>query len=80
MCKSRIRNKHSFWNLLNLEVKFPDRSPTMLPAHDDEETDTQSNMDKDMFIASARENFGSKGAKEAQEVLGRVIRQASSLW
>lgn len=39
---------------------------------DDEETDTQSNLDKDLFIASARESFGSKGAKEAQEVLGRV--------
>ena len=39
---------------------------------DDEETDTQSNLDKDLFIASARESFGYKGAKEAQEVLGRV--------
>ncbi len=39
---------------------------------DDKETDTQSNLDKDLFIKSARENFGSKGAKEAQEVLGRV--------
>mgnify|MGYP000873479674 FL=1 len=39
---------------------------------DDKETDTQSNLDKDLFIASARESFGYKGAKEAQEVLGRV--------
>lgn len=39
---------------------------------DNEETDTQSNLDKDLFIAVARDNFGSKGAKEAQEVLGRV--------
>ena len=39
---------------------------------DDEETDTRSNLDKDLFIASARESFGYKGAKEAQEVLGRV--------
>ena len=39
---------------------------------DDEETDTQSNLDKDLFISSARESFGYKGAKEAQEVLGRV--------
>lgn len=39
---------------------------------DDEETDTQSNLDKDLFIASARESFGYKGAKEAQEVLGQV--------
>lgn len=27
---------------------------------------------QDMFILEAKENFGSKGAKEAQEVLGRV--------
>lgn len=39
---------------------------------DDEETNSQSNIDKDFFIESARENFGSKGAKEAQEILGRV--------
>lgn len=39
---------------------------------DDEETDTQSHIDEDMFIADARDKFGAKGAKEAQEVLGRV--------
>lgn len=39
---------------------------------DEDVTDKQSNIDEDMFIAEARENFGSKGAKEAQEVLGRV--------
>ena len=36
------------------------------------ETDSQSHIDQDMFILEAKENFGSKGAKEAQEVLGRV--------
>ena len=39
---------------------------------DDEETDKQSRIDEDMFLAEARKQFGSKGAKEAQEVLGRV--------
>ena len=33
---------------------------------------SQSHIDQDMFILEAKENFGSKGAKEAQEVLGRV--------
>ena len=36
---------------------------------DDQETNTQSHIDEDMFLAEAREQFG---AKEAQEVLGRV--------
>lgn len=39
---------------------------------DEDETDSQIHIDKDMFILEAKENFGSKGAKEAQEVLGRV--------
>src|SRR5699024_2683242 len=39
---------------------------------DDEETDKQSRIDEDMFPAEARKQFGAKGAKEAQEVLGRV--------
>src|SRR5699024_11147693 len=39
---------------------------------DDEETDKQSRIDEDMFLAEARKQFGDKGAKEAQEVLGRV--------
>ena len=39
---------------------------------DESETDSQSHIDQDMFILEAKENFGSKGAKEAQEVLGRV--------
>lgn len=39
---------------------------------DDEEIDSQKHIDKDIFIAEAREQFGAKGAKEAQEVLGRV--------
>ena len=39
---------------------------------DEDETDTQSQIDNDLFIMEAREKFGSKGAKEAQDVLGRV--------
>lgn len=39
---------------------------------DDEETDKQSRINEDMFLAEARKQFGAKGAKEAQEVLGRV--------
>ena len=39
---------------------------------DDQETNTKSHIDEDMFLAEAREQFGAKGAKEAQEVLGRV--------
>lgn len=39
---------------------------------DDEKSNTQSHIDEDMFLAEAREQFGAKGAKEAQEVLGRV--------
>jgi transcriptional regulator with XRE-family HTH domain len=39
---------------------------------DEDETDTQIQIDNDMFIMEAREKFGSKGAKEAQDVLGRV--------
>ena len=35
---------------------------------DDQETNTQSHIDEDMFLAEAREQFGAKGAKEAQEV------------
>ncbi|MDO4274580.1 MAG: helix-turn-helix transcriptional regulator [Eubacteriales bacterium] len=38
----------------------------------EEETDSQSHIDNDIFIMAARETFGSKGAKEAQDVLGRV--------
>lgn len=39
---------------------------------DDEKSNTQSHIDEDMFLAEAREQFGAKGAKEAQEVLGRI--------
>lgn len=39
---------------------------------DDEKTDKQSRIDEDMFLAEARKQFGAKGAKEVQEVLGRV--------
>lgn len=39
---------------------------------DDERTDTQSRINEDMFLSEAREQFDAKGAKEAQEILGRV--------
>ncbi len=39
---------------------------------DEDETDTQNQIDNDLFIMEAREKFGSKGAKEAEDVLGRV--------
>ena len=39
---------------------------------DDEETGSQSYIGEDMFLAEAREQFGARCAKEAQEVLGRV--------
>lgn len=39
---------------------------------DDAETGSQSYIGEDMFLAEAREQFGARGAKEAQEVLGRV--------
>ena len=39
---------------------------------DDDESDSQSHIDEDAFITEAYDKFGSKGAKEAQEALGRV--------
>ena len=39
---------------------------------DDAEVDSQSHIDEDSFITEAYDKFGSKGAKEAQEVLGKV--------
>lgn len=39
---------------------------------DNEETDTQSRMDEELFIASAKSQYGYKGAKEAQDVIGRT--------
>lgn len=39
---------------------------------DDAEVNTQSHIDEDSFITDAYEMFGAKGAKEAQEVLGKV--------
>lgn len=39
---------------------------------DDEKTDSQKHIDEDRFLAETREQFGTKGAKEAQEVLERV--------
>ena len=39
---------------------------------DEKEIDSQSHIDNDIFIMEAREKFGSKGAKEAQDVLGRL--------
>lgn len=39
---------------------------------DDEETDMQKNIDQELFIANAKNEYGSKGAREASEVLSRA--------
>ena len=39
---------------------------------DDEETDTARNIDQELFIANAKNEFGSKGAREATELLART--------
>lgn len=39
---------------------------------DESETDKQSHLDEDLFVASAKAKHGYKGAKEAQEVIGRT--------
>jgi transcriptional regulator with XRE-family HTH domain len=39
---------------------------------DEDETDTQMNSDKDIFLANVKNSYGYKGAKEAKEVLTRA--------
>lgn len=39
---------------------------------DDDEVDTQSHIDEELFVASAKSQFGYKGAREAQDVIGRT--------
>ena len=39
---------------------------------DEETTDTQSHIDEELFIASAKSKHGYRGAKEAQDVIGRT--------
>jgi len=39
---------------------------------DDGETDTQKDIDRDYFVTLAREKHGSKGAKEAADVISRA--------
>ena len=39
---------------------------------DDAESDSLSHIDEDSFITEAYDKFGAKGAREAQEVLGKV--------
>jgi transcriptional regulator with XRE-family HTH domain len=39
---------------------------------DGDETDKQSNMDEELFLAAAKSQYGYKGAKEAQEVIGKT--------
>lgn len=39
---------------------------------DEMETDTQSHIDEELFVASAKSLYGYKGAKEAQDVIGRT--------
>ena len=39
---------------------------------DEEEKDPTRNLDQDIFIANVRNRFGSKGAREASEILSRT--------
>lgn len=39
---------------------------------DDGETDTNSHIDEELFIATAKSQYGYKGAKEAQEVISKA--------
>ena len=39
---------------------------------DEEETDRQKNIDTELFIANARNAYGSKGAREASDVIARA--------
>lgn len=39
---------------------------------DEEETDTKKNIDYDIFISNAKNQYGSRGAREAADVLSRA--------
>lgn len=39
---------------------------------DDEETDKQKNIDEEIFLANAKNEYGHKGAREAQAVLDKA--------
>lgn len=39
---------------------------------DEEETDTQKDIDNDIFVANVKNSYGAKGAKEASEILNRA--------
>ena len=39
---------------------------------DEEETDTQKNVDQDIFIANAKNQYGCQGAREATAILSRA--------
>lgn len=39
---------------------------------DEEETDKQSQIDEEMFISTAKANYGYKGAREAADIIGRT--------
>ncbi len=39
---------------------------------DDEETDTMKNIDEELFLANVKNEYGPKGAREAQKVLNDV--------
>jgi len=39
---------------------------------DDKEIDKQKNIDQELFIANAKNEYGSKGAREASEVLSKA--------
>ena len=43
-----------------------------IPRMSNVNTDTQSHIDEELFIASAKSKHGYRGAKEAQDVIGRT--------
>ena len=71
-CKFLLPRRYSFEVIHDLKICNQALHISVSYLLDESETDSQSHIDQDMFILEAKENFGSKGAKEAQEVLGRV--------
>lgn len=39
---------------------------------DEKETDTQKNIDQDLFLANVKNKYGSRGAREAADILDRA--------
>lgn len=59
----RSNNLCKIANALNVSVDY---------LLDEEETNTQKNIDYDIFIANAKKEFGYKGAAEAADILSRA--------